>query len=160
MKAYFLKIASACLVSCTVFSAFADRPLMPAKVLPAYQAECASCHMAYPPALLSKPAWQKIMSGLDKHYGTDASLDGPTQKQIGVWLQAQGGTYKRVETSSTEERITTTQWFEKNIAASIKTYGFENPSKEKPSAKPATPAQTLAILKTTVFAFRSKQRTI
>ena len=113
MKAYFLKIASACLVSCTVFSAFADRPLMPAKVLPAYQAECASCHMAYPPALLSKPAWQKIMSGLDKHYGTDASLDGPTQKQIGVWLQAQGGTYKRVETSSPEERITSTQWFEK-----------------------------------------------
>ena len=113
MKAYFLKIASACLVSCTVFSAFADRPLMPAKVLPAYQTECATCHMAYPPALLSKPAWQKIMSGLDKHYGTDASLDGPTQKQIGVWLQAQGGTYKRVETSSLEERITSTQWFEK-----------------------------------------------
>ncbi|MEY3427514.1 MAG: hypothetical protein RIS60_866, partial [Pseudomonadota bacterium] len=55
--------------------AMADKPLMPATVLPAYKAECASCHMAYPPAMLSKSSWQRIMGGLDKHYGTDASLD-------------------------------------------------------------------------------------
>lgn len=91
----------------------ADQPLMPSKALPVYQTECASCHMAYPPALLSKPAWQKIMRGLDKHYGTDASLDAKTQVQIETWLQANAGTYKRVETSSPEDRMTTTQWFER-----------------------------------------------
>jgi cytochrome c2 len=74
---------------------------------------CASCHMAYPPAFLSKSAWQKIMGGLDRHYGADASIDTITQRQIGIWLQAQAGTYKRVEVSSPGERITTTQWFEK-----------------------------------------------
>ncbi|MEO0029968.1 MAG: hypothetical protein RJB45_2009 [Pseudomonadota bacterium] len=93
--------------------AMADSPLMPAKVLPAYKNECASCHMAYPPAMLSKPAWQRVMGKLDKHYGTDASIDVATERQIGAWLQTFGGTYKRAETTSPEDRLTTTQWFEK-----------------------------------------------
>ena len=93
--------------------ALADKPLMPANVLPAYKTECASCHMAYPPAMLPKAAWQRIMNGLEKHYGTDASLDAATTRQIGVWLQAQGGIYKRVEASSPQDRLSTTQWFEK-----------------------------------------------
>ncbi len=94
-------------------SAMADKLLMPANVLPAYKTECASCHMAYPPAMLSKPSWQRIMGSLDKHYGADASLDAATERQIGTWLQAHGGTYKRVEPSSPADRLTTTQWFEK-----------------------------------------------
>ena len=94
------------------FPVMADRPLMPANVLPAYQSECASCHMAYPPAMLSKTAWQKIMLGFDHHYGTDASIDAVTQRQISVWLKAQGGTYKRAEESSPGERLSTTRWFE------------------------------------------------
>jgi nitrate/TMAO reductase-like tetraheme cytochrome c subunit len=93
--------------------AMADSSLMPAKVLPAYKNECASCHMAYPPAMLSKPAWQRVMGKLDKHYGTDASIDVATERQIGAWLQTYGGTYKRAEATSFEDRLTTTQWFEK-----------------------------------------------
>ena len=93
--------------------AMAERPLMPANVLPAYKNECASCHMAYPPAMLSKSSWQRIMGSLDKHYGTDASVDSATERQIGVWLQSLGGSYKRVEASSPADRLTTTQWFEK-----------------------------------------------
>ena len=102
-------------VLCAVFmnAAMADTPLMPSHVLPAYKNECASCHMAYPPAMLSKPAWQRIMGSLDKHYGSDASLDAATVRQIGMWLQAYGGTYKRVEDSSPADRLTTTQWFAK-----------------------------------------------
>ena len=96
-----------------VSSAMAERPLMPANVLPAYKNECASCHMAYPPAMLSKSSWQRIMGSLDKHYGADASVDAATERQIGVWLQSLGGTYKRVEASSPADRLTTTQWFEK-----------------------------------------------
>jgi len=94
-------------------SVMAERPLMPSNVLPAYKNECASCHMAYPPAMLSKPSWQRIMGSLDKHYGTDASVDAATERQIGVWLQSLGGTYKRVEASSPGDRLTTTKWFEK-----------------------------------------------
>ena len=106
-----------CLCAALVFGtlplAMADKPLMSTTVLPAYKTECASCHMAYPPAMLSKPSWQRIMGGLDKHFGTDASLDKATERQIGAWLQAQGGTYKRVEASSPGDRLTTTTWFEK-----------------------------------------------
>jgi len=110
-------IQRVCLCAALVFGglplAMADKPLMSTTVLPVYKTECASCHMAYPPAMLSKPSWQRIMGGLDKHYGTDASLDKATERQIGAWLQAQGGTYKRVEASSPGDRLTTTTWFEK-----------------------------------------------
>lgn len=108
-----LKLVIAWAVSCWIIPAIADAPLMPTKILPVYQTECAACHMTYPPAMLSKSSWQKIMIGLDKHYGTDASLDEVTRAQISVWLQTHGGTYKRVELSSPGERLTTTQWFEK-----------------------------------------------
>ena len=46
-----------------------------------YTQECGSCHLAFPPSLLPKASWQRVMSGLDKHYGSDASLDAATQKQ-------------------------------------------------------------------------------
>ena len=108
-----IKFAIAWVMSCLATSAIADSPLMPARILPSYQTECATCHMAYPPAMLSKSSWQKIMSGLDKHYGTDASLDAANHGQISAWLQAHGGTYKRVELSSPDERLSTTQWFSK-----------------------------------------------
>lgn len=84
---------------------------MPRAVLPAYTQECASCHTAYPPGMLPAPSWQRIMSGLDQHYGTDASLDAATVKQIGTWLQAHAGTYKRVAEAPPQDRITRSAWF-------------------------------------------------
>jgi hypothetical protein len=54
---------------------FAAKMTMPTDVPASYEAECASCHMAYPPALLSQQSWKNLMSGLSKHFGTDASLD-------------------------------------------------------------------------------------
>ena len=35
---------------------------------PAYQKECGSCHLAFPPSMLSSASWQKIMNGLAKHF--------------------------------------------------------------------------------------------
>ena len=40
-----------------------------------YTQECGSCHLAFPSNLLPKASWQRVMNGLDKHYGSDASLD-------------------------------------------------------------------------------------
>ena len=42
---------------------------------PRWRAECGGCHAAFPPALLTAPAWRQVMGALDRHYGTDASLD-------------------------------------------------------------------------------------
>ena len=45
---------------------------MPRAVPPAYTQECGSCHLAYPPGLLPALSWQRLMGGLDRHFGTDA----------------------------------------------------------------------------------------
>jgi hypothetical protein len=84
---------------------------MPAVVPPVYTAECAACHTGYPPGMLPARSWQRIMTGLDKHYGTDASLDAATVQQISGWLLANAGTYKRVAEAPPEDRITRSTWF-------------------------------------------------
>lgn len=86
---------------------------MPANVPSAYVQECASCHTAYPPGLLPQRSWTRIMTGLEKHYGTDASLDAATVKQLSTWLQTHAGTYKRVSEEPPQDRITRSAWFER-----------------------------------------------
>jgi mono/diheme cytochrome c family protein len=51
-----------------------------------YQKECGSCHMAYQPQFLSKRSWDKTMSTLDNHFGTDATLDPADHKTIQNYL--------------------------------------------------------------------------
>ncbi len=87
--------------------------LMPPNAPAAYTQECASCHLAYPPGLLPARSWQRLMGGLDKHYGSDASLDAATVQQINAWLQAHAGTYKRVNEEPPQDRITRSAWFER-----------------------------------------------
>ena len=84
---------------------------LPRSVPAAYTQECASCHTAYPPGMLPARSWQRVMSGLDKHYGTDASLDTATLEQLDGWLQAHAGTYKRVREEPPQDRITRSAWF-------------------------------------------------
>lgn len=96
-------------------SAWADGGrAMPANVPKAYGAECASCHTAYPPGMLPAKSWERIMSGLDKHYGVDASLDPATVQQLSQWLRANAGTYRRVSSEPPpQDRITRSDWFER-----------------------------------------------
>lgn len=79
----------------------------------AYVQECGSCHTAYQPGMLPAPSWKRIMSGLDQHYGTDASLDATTVQQLNRWLVAHAGTYKRVAEEPAQDRITRSAWFER-----------------------------------------------
>lgn len=53
-----------------------------------WKAECSSCHMLYHPALLPERSWQKMMTGLDKHFGENASLDAQTRDEIAAFLAA------------------------------------------------------------------------
>lgn len=52
----------------------------------AYIKECGACHVAYPAALLPAPNWATVTKSLDRHYGTDASLDAKAEVAIGRWL--------------------------------------------------------------------------
>ena len=91
--------------------AFAAKMTMPADAPASYEAECASCHMAYPPARLSQQSWKNVMSGLSKHFGTDASLDPKTQTELTNWLVKNAATRQKYSETAPENRITKTSWF-------------------------------------------------
>ncbi|MDO8453773.1 MAG: cytochrome b/b6 domain-containing protein [Sulfurimonas sp.] len=53
---------------------------------PQFYKECKSCHTLYPPYLLSKQSWVKMMDNLENHFGDDASLDEKDKKSIRDYL--------------------------------------------------------------------------
>lgn len=85
--------------------------IAPAAVLPKYKTECAACHLAYPPGLLPAGSWQRVMSNLSRHYGTDASLDVATGTELSAWLSANAATHRRFLDAPPEDRITRSAWF-------------------------------------------------
>ena len=61
------------------FAAHADDLRQLRDAPPAFQAECGSCHVAFPPQLMIADDWRRVMRSLDKHYGDNASLDEKTR---------------------------------------------------------------------------------
>ncbi len=81
---------------------------------PLYRQECGACHTPYAPGLLPAASWQRLMKGLDRHYGSDASLDAASARQIGDWLQANAGSERRSDGKGPpQDRITRSSWFER-----------------------------------------------
>lgn len=78
-------------------------------ILPKYQQECAACHVAYPPRLLPAASWQRLMGSLPRHFGTDASLDAATAREISDWLVRTADA--RGRSAPPEDRITRSAWF-------------------------------------------------
>lgn len=76
-----------------------------------YQQECATCHIAFPPGMLPAASWQRLLAGMERHFGTNASLDMPTRKQLEGWLTAQAGSYRRVRNEPPRDRISLSDWF-------------------------------------------------
>lgn len=77
----------------------------------AYATECASCHIGYAPGLLPAASWQRLMSQLRTHFGTDASIEPGAQAAIASWLVANAATGKRAREEPAESRITRAGWF-------------------------------------------------
>jgi hypothetical protein len=82
----------------------------PAPLNSTWRSECGACHLAYPPRLLPARSWHALMSGLDKHFGTDASLDPAVTAEISAFLERHAGRDRNVPTSL---RITDTPWFQR-----------------------------------------------
>lgn len=80
-------------------------------LLPIYKAECAACHIAYPPGLLPAASWQRLMTQLPHHFGTDASLDAATVAALSTWLTANAAAGRRAAPPPAEDRITRSAWF-------------------------------------------------
>ena len=85
----------------------------------AYRAECASCHMAYPPGMLPASSWRKLMGGLDRHFGDNAALEPATRNEITTFLtmwsaEKTNPKYRRKyaeDDANPPIRITSTAWF-------------------------------------------------
>lgn len=101
---------------------------------PRYVQECGSCHVPYPPAMLPAPSWQRLMQGLERHFGTDAALDAASVQEISQWLQRHAGTYKRVREEPPEDRITRSAWFvRKHRADEVPPQLWQHPQVRSPS---------------------------
>lgn len=85
---------------------------------PAWRTECGSCHTAYPPALMSAPAWRRIMGALDRHYGSDATMDAATVARVASFLEVNAGAPGRAASVSPAPdprlpRVADGAWFAK-----------------------------------------------
>lgn len=91
--------------------AFADRLPLPADTPASYRSECGSCHLAYPPALLSAADWQRTLEKLAQHFGSDAQPDAAQLKEIAAFLERNAGTSGRTSGAGNPPRITKTARF-------------------------------------------------
>jgi hypothetical protein len=91
--------------------AFADRMPLPANTPASFKTECASCHLAYPPALLASKDWQTLMGGLKDHFGSDAAVDAKTAQEIGDFLSSNAGSPSKLGNAGNPPRITQTARF-------------------------------------------------
>jgi mono/diheme cytochrome c family protein len=99
------------LLSVGLGAAHAQSDASRAASLPKYQQECSACHIAYPAGMLPATSWARVMGSLDKHYGTDASLDAASVAEISSWLKPRAGTLRRVSEDPPQDRITKSPWF-------------------------------------------------
>lgn len=54
--------------------------------LPAYEKECGSCHLAFPPGMLPARSWLRMLEGLDAHFDQNAELEAEPRAEIAAWL--------------------------------------------------------------------------
>jgi len=99
---------AACLVAAGPALADGDRfPLDPI-----YREECGSCHVAYPPKLLPQAGWRSTLGSLDRHFGSDASVEPALARRLDAYLQAHAGR-DRGDRLGASPRITETAHFRK-----------------------------------------------
>lgn len=99
-------------LACLVQPALADSGRSSTPLSPEYKAECGSCHVAFPPRLLPQADWRKTLARLERHFGTDASVDGKTLAKIQTYLDQNAGRRGSPQNVA-EPRISTTSWFQR-----------------------------------------------
>lgn len=85
-----------------------------------YIEECASCHAPFPAKMLPAASWQALLTSLDKHFGTDASIDAPTARALSQWLSENAS--RRTSMRPPQDRLTQSAEFvrkHREIATSV-----------------------------------------
>jgi hypothetical protein len=117
----------------------ADDGIEPAANMPnSYRTECGSCHLPYPPHLLSAEGafsgagWRTIMAGLRNHFGENAEVEESVHRRIEQYLvDHAASSNRRFGSRSNPPRLTTTLWFRRNHG-SMKSY-YTNPRVASPA---------------------------
>lgn len=99
-----------CLTALAACPVHADSELARVALTDVYKKECGGCHAPFPPGLLNAADWRKTLAGLDRHFGTDASLDAKSGAEIANWLARHAGRGVGASPDSAP-RITTTRNF-------------------------------------------------
>ncbi len=103
-------------VSATVASAAsstANRDNKRASKLPPdfYQSACGECHLAYAPRHLPAASWERVLAGLDDHFGSDASLAPAELAPVRSYLVSGARKPKDTDPDPAVLRITETRWW-------------------------------------------------
>ncbi len=104
-----MKRAALLLLAIGITPAHADTVTVSAPNQTKWRQECGSCHVPYPPRMLTAENWQSIMNGLDKHFGANAELDASDTRKILGFLEQNAGSGNRY--SAATLRISDTPWF-------------------------------------------------
>lgn len=97
-----------------------------------WKAECGSCHIAFPPHLLPANSWGALMAGLEKHFGSDASLDAATNQEITLFLEKNASRRWSESAAKPHLRITETRWF-KSEHREVGSRVWSNPKVKSPA---------------------------
>jgi hypothetical protein len=80
---------------------------------PAYASACGDCHLAFPARMLPAASWQALLAGLDKHFGSDASLTDAELLPVRTYLMGAARAVKDTDPTTPLLRITDTRWWQR-----------------------------------------------
>jgi len=100
-----------------------------------FRRECSDCHIAYPPSMLPTLSWRNIMTTLDNHYGSDASLSDRETDEITAHLADNSIDGWGIEVAPL--RITETKWFRRKHHYVVPSETWDRPDVKSPANCPA-----------------------
>jgi len=62
-----------------------------------YIDECGACHFAYQPELLPSGSWDKILAGIEDHFGETVDIDKESKKTITDFLKTNSAEHSRAK---------------------------------------------------------------
>jgi hypothetical protein len=92
-----------------------------------WAAECSGCHIAYPARFLPAATWSRLMAGLDKHFGSDASVDPQLNQEIARYLVANAAGNRSRGDDPASLRISDTRWFRNTHSEEMSPAVFKSP---------------------------------
>lgn len=108
------------------------KSVQPAEISVKLQQECSACHIVYSSDLLPAESWRKIMAGLDKHFGSDASITAQENNEITDFLVNNASS--RWSAPTAPLRISETAWFRrKHDSPEISPEIWKNPKVKSPA---------------------------